>query len=459
MAPWKTPVNGAEDRVGLWFVLLGLVSLLGGLLFGTIGAFQFLFPDFLAQLPFFTSRPLHVSMVVAWIFLTAIGGIYYYLPDGCGLGLFSSRMARLHFWLFLLTGLVILGCYFAGRFGGREYWEFPAALSIPILVSWVLFGINYFLTVRQRRGAWPVYFWMWGTGIVFFFLAFSESYLWVFPYFRENMVRELTVQWKSNGSLVGSWNMLVYGTAIFMMEKISGDERMARSKLSFSVYFLGLTNLMFNWSHHTYPIPSAQFIRTLGYTISMTELLLLWKIMWSWRQSLSTYRKYCHRTAYLFMFASEVWIFLNLALAIAISIPAVNLITHGTHITVAHAMGSMIGINSMILLASVFYMAESRLGSELPARFSIPARSGLWLTNASLAVFWLALIIAGLGKGTYAGSSFQEMMVLIRPYLLVFAVSGIGVMLGLSLILGTGVPLIYALGFSRRRQVAAAMSA
>ena len=55
----------ADDRVGLRFIVLGLLALLGGLLFGTIGAFQFVFPDVLQQLPFFKSRPLHVSLVVS----------------------------------------------------------------------------------------------------------------------------------------------------------------------------------------------------------------------------------------------------------------------------------------------------------------------------------------------------------------------------------------------------------
>lgn len=435
-----------NNQVGLWFVLLGLLALGGGLVFGTIGASQFLYPGFLEQVPFFKSRPLHVSLVVSWIFLAAVGGIYYYLPRFCELKLFSDRLARLHFWMFLVTGLAILGAYFSGRFGGREYWEFPAVLAVPIFLSWVIFGINYIRTVIRKRDTWPVYLWMWGTGTIFFLLTFSEAYLWLIPHFRENMVRELTVQWKAYGALVGSWNMLVYGTAIFVMSRISGNDTAAQSKLAFSLYFLGLTNLMFGWSHHNYPIPNAPFIRNLGYIVSMSELLLLGKIIWDWRRTLSTYRKYRHQQAYRFLFASEWWIFLNLIVALIISVPAANLITHGTHITVAHSMGSTIGINTMILLASVFFIIEERLGVDLPARHAVPVRAGYWLSNGSLLVFWLALIAAGIGRGTYAGDSFQEMMALIRPYLLVFLVSGVGLAVGLLSVLVPGIRLIYGLG-------------
>ena len=133
-----------EARVGLWFVLLGLAALLAGVLFGTVGGLQFIYPEFLEQLPFHKTRPLHVSLVVAWIFLAAIGGIYYYLPNHCGLELNSPAAARWHFWMIVVTGLAILASYVLGKFGGREYWEFPALLGLPIFVTWVIFAVNYF---------------------------------------------------------------------------------------------------------------------------------------------------------------------------------------------------------------------------------------------------------------------------------------------------------------------------
>lgn len=67
----------------------------------------------------------------------------------------------------------------------------------------------------------------------------------------------------------------------------------------------------------------------------------------------------------------------------------------------------------------------------------MPLRIGFLLTNASLLVFWLALIAAGLGKANYSGASFQEMLMIIRPYLLIFAGSGVGVMLGLWIVQGS----------------------
>ena len=83
----------------------------------------------------------------------------------------------------------------------------------------------------------------------------------------------------------------------------------------------------------------------------------------------------------------------------------------------------------------------------------MPLRIGFLLTNASLLVFWLALIAAGLGKANYSGASFQEMLMIIRPYLLIFAGSGVGVMLGLWIVAGVGIRMIFAIGYPRERTV------
>ena len=97
-----------NDLIGLNFLRLGIVSLAIGMFFGVIGGFQFLFPDFLQELLFNRTRPIHVSMVVSWIFLAAIGGIYFYLPRQQKLSLWSPNAAKIHFWVFIVTGIAIL---------------------------------------------------------------------------------------------------------------------------------------------------------------------------------------------------------------------------------------------------------------------------------------------------------------------------------------------------------------
>jgi len=426
-----------KKEISIYFVLFGILALLGGVLFGILGAFQFIYPKFFTLIPFLKCRPLHVSLVIAWIFLSAIGGIYYYLSKYCNVKLYSNRLPSIHLWIFILTGILVIGSYLSGRFGGREYWEFPPILAVPIIISWILFGFNYFKTVFTKTEPWPVYIWMWGTGIFFFLFTYLESNLWVFSYFRDHLVRDVTVQWKSNGSLVGSWNMLIYGTAIFLMDRIKEDDTIAKSRLAFIMFFLGLINLIFNWAHHIYIVPNAVWVRYIAYGISMTELLILGKIIWNWKRNLTKALTDFHILSIRFIVASDVWILLNLTLSILLSIPAINIFTHGTHLTVAHAMGSTIGINTMILIASCLFLIPDITRHQFNKFQSRIISIGFWIMNIVLLFFWVALILAGYFKGRLVVEdklTFQEIMLQINPYLTVVAITGVIIFTGMLMI-------------------------
>jgi nitric oxide reductase subunit B len=435
-------------NISLLFIFLAFVSLLASVFFGCIAALQYVSTTALdGFLSFQLTRPLHVSMVIAWIFSSALAGIYYYLPKIVKQEVFSKRLVGLHFIFFVLTGLVILYSYFTKSFGGREYWAFPTYLSIPILISWLFLIVNFFSTLVKYflssltantsffRTKIPVYIWMWAVGILFFFFTFIESYLWLFPYFRENIVRDIMVQWKSYGSLVGSWNLLVYGIAIYVMDKISGKSS-ATEKMAYFLFFLGISNLILGWSHHIYILPTAKWIRYVGYAISMTELFILARMIWLWKKTIKFPEKGKYYLPYLFLVSADFWIVLNLVLAIIMSVPAFNIYTHGTHITVAHSMGSTIGINSMILLASIFYILyDCKVISEKDRNLKF-VRKGFWIMNISLLIFWINLIGIGILKSYYSFQDLhhQQIMSLLSPYFVGFLIFGIGIFIGVLLI-------------------------
>jgi nitric oxide reductase subunit B len=294
---------------------------------------------------------------------------------------------------------------------------------------------SYFVPLLKTAGQKPMYVWMWTTGIFFFLVTFLEQNLWQLPWFRESYLREVTVQWKANGSMVGAWNQMIYGTSLYLMVKISGDETIARGKTAFFFYMLGLTNLMFNWGHHLYNVPAASWIRDTSYIISMTEWVFFIRMIQGFKKTLEDRRKYRHLITYRFIIAGEFWVFMNLLLTLAMSVPAVNRYTHGTHITVAHAMGATIGINSMLLLASFTYMLGIERKSELTKK---AVGISYWVTQYSLGVFWLCLIVAGVikayGSTVRNLSSFQEIMQPVMPAITAFSVSGIFLMSGLGAI-------------------------
>ncbi len=424
-----------HKKLGSLFIVLGLSSLLLGLFFGSIGGLQYILPPFLKeQLSFQKTRPLHVYLVINFIFSTAAGCIYYFLPTASGKKLYSLKLGIIQFSIQVFILLIIVSFFFAGKFSGREYLEFPPWISLIILGSWILFMINFFKTIPLSFNHVPVYIWSWSTGLIFYFITMTEAHLWLLPYFNNNIVRDLTVQWKALGSMVGSWNMLVYGTSMFVMESISGDKKINQSKTAFFFYFLGLTNLMFNWGHHTYIVPSSPIVKEVSFIISMTELLILGKIIYNFRKSYIEAKLKFHHLPFRLLSFSDGWIFLNLLLAITISIPAINLYTHGTHITVAHAMGATIGINTMLLLGSVFFILDE-LNESLMEKLKKYFGFSIVLLNISLVIFWISLIGSGIAKSVdmQQKNFFAVIMDHLQPYFRVFTFSGIAVMLALFL--------------------------
>lgn len=418
---------GKKNEAVNLFLFSGILLLAIGMLFGLLGAFQYITPGFIKNvLSFEKVRPLHVSSVVFWIILAAVGAVFNYFQEYTRRKIYSPVLVKIQFWLFISAIVAILVSYLFGIFGGREYWEFHPVLAIPIATAWVIFLVNFFKSFNSFRNQ-PVYVWMWLTGIVFFLFTFFESYLWLIPYFRQNIINDMTVQWKSYGSMVGSWNMLIYGCSIYLIDKISGDKTYGISKVGFAIYFLGLFNLMFNWGHHIYTLPTHSYIKYISYLVSMTELILFFRILYQWKSSLNTARKNFYHIPYRFLMAADVWVFLTITLAIGMSVPAINLYTHGTHVTVAHTMGATIGINTFLLFAFVYDILWDRNKATLLQMkwFKI----GYWLTFFSLPVFWISLIMAGVFKAHWQLTAhpipFSLMMKSLSPYFIVFFISGI----------------------------------
>lgn len=415
-------------------VVLAVLMLLTAVISGVMASLSYLIPDFwLTHGGFAVLRPWHVSAALFWI-LSGATGLMHTALRKINPGSTLKPVAQMHLllWVFGIAGVFF--SYTNRQFGGREYWEFDPIWSLPLAVAWVL---HIFLYLKQipAPGKWPVYYWMWLSGSLFFLFIFGENYLWMIPGFRENLIRDMTIQWKVNGSLVGAWNQMIYGTSFFLMEKIGRDDKVAHSRMAFLMYFLGMLNLMFNWGHHIYTLPTEPYVRIVAYSVSMTEWIFLARIIFSWKQSLKTAQQHYPFFPYRFLMAADFWILISMAHAICLSIPALNLYTHGTHITVAHAMGTTIGINSMILLSGLYYFF---MGDEKEHAFPRWLNGTFWMTQAALLIFWISLNGAGIIRGLWMHlpkrTPFLQMMESAKPWFGVFALSGTLLMSGLILL-------------------------
>jgi nitric oxide reductase subunit B len=383
-------------------------------------------------LEFTALRPIHTTFASAWIFLAGIAVVHRYLEDHGGpVTAFERWRLRLQVLLWAGAGLGILITLPMGITSGREYMGFHPALSIPILLGWLLFAWNFF--GATWRGFWtrPVYVTMWGVGALFFVFTFLEQHAWMLPEVFERPVVDMRIQWKSCGTLVGSFNLFVYGSLIYAGEKLTGDSCYGCSRLAYGLLGVGLLNSFTNFAHHTYHLPQSEVVKWIAFVVSMIEIIILARVIWDVAKAVGVKTLEGFDAPRFFFKAAKIWTLVMLVVSILISVPSLNSLIHGTPVVIAHAMGTEIGIDSMVLFGALAWILMERLGAA--AVSSKLARIGAKGFNHGTALLVSWLMISGLivGVTRYEGTGLPAWLANYGPY----AFAGAGALTGLFLAL------------------------
>ena len=353
----------------LTFVRGGLIAiaitLVGGLL-GALYSVPALAPGFqplgldLRQL-----RPVHTTFASAWIFLGGMAVVHRYLMDHGGPATSGDRWRlRVQILCWATAGFGILVTLLAGVGSGREYVGFHPGFSVLILAGWLCYAWNFFRVVGPGFWNRPLYVTMWGVGTVFFVYTFLEQHAYLLPGFWGDPVHDLRVQWKATGTMVGAFNLFVYGSVIYIGERISGDAEYGHSRTAYALFAVGLLNSFTNFAHHTYHLPQRDLVKWISFVVSMLEIIILVRAVSDLAKLVRTRedRPFC-ATRGSFA-AAKYWSVAIVGSAVLISIPPLNAIIHGTYAVTGHAMGATIGIDTMILLGAAIWI----LGEYLRAR-------------------------------------------------------------------------------------------
>ena len=345
----------------LTFVRGGLIAiaitLVGGLL-GALYSVPSLAPTFQSLgLDLRQLRPIHTTFASAWIFLGGMAVVHRYLMDHGGPATSGDRWRlRVQVLCWAAAGFGILVTLLAGVGSGREYVGFHPAFSVLILVGWLCYAWNFFRVVGPGFWNRPLYVTMWGVGTVFFVYTFLEQHAYLLSGLWEDPVQDLRVQWKATGTMVGTFNLFVYGSVIYIGERISGDAEYGHSRTAYALFAVSLLNSFTNFAHHTYHLPQRELVKWIAFVVSMMEVIILVRAVSDLVKLVRTQedRPFC-ATRGSFA-AAKYWSVAIVGSAVLISIPPLNAIIHGTYAVTGHAMGATIGIDTMILLGAVIWI-------------------------------------------------------------------------------------------------------
>jgi len=378
------------------FIRGGLIAMAVTLVSGILGALYSvpaLAPSFQAiGLDLRQLRPIHTAFALAWIFLGGVAVVHRWLQDHGGVPTPGDRWRlRIQVGSWAIAGAGILLTLAMGIGSGREYVGFHPVFSAFILLGWICYVWNFFRVAGPGFFERPLYLTMWGVGMILFIVTFIEQHLYLLPSFFGNPVQDLQVQWKATGNLVGSFNLFVYGSVIYIGERISRDPKYGHSRLAYALFAVGLLNSFTNFAHHSYHLPQDHIVKWISFVVSMLEITILCRVVYELWKLVNATQEQAFCAARGSFAASKYWSVFILLSAVLISIPPLNAIIHGTYAVTGHAMGATIGIDTMILLGAIIWI----LGEHLQAREGELASSVLQTTR-------MKRILVGLNLGVGA---------------------------------------------------------
>ncbi len=306
---------------------------------------------------FASLRPIHTTFAAAFIFLGGVAVVHRYFEDVAGpMGNAERWRLRIQVILWAIAGIGILSSLLFGVFSGREYMGFHPIFSIPVLLGWLLFTWNFFAILGKGLLHRPVYVSMWAVGVLFFIYTFVEQHAWLLSSVFADPLTDIRLQWKATGTLVGSFNLLVYGSLVYIGVKITKCESYAYSRLAYALFGVGLLNSFTNFGHHTYHLPQHHLVKWISFVISMTEIIILARVVWDIAAMVKSKCLVPVCSVRLFLAWTKWWTGYILATSILMSIPPLNALIHGTTVVMAHGMGAEIGIDAMALFAAISWI-------------------------------------------------------------------------------------------------------
>lgn len=146
-----------DNSIVRLFTLATVFWGVAGMAVGLIAAFQLVLPDVwlwagIGELSFGRVRPLHTNAAIfAFVGNGIFMGVYYSLQRLVKARMYSDVLGKIHFWgwqLIILAALITLPL---GLTTGKEYAELEWPIDIAITLVWVVFGLNMFMTIINRR--------------------------------------------------------------------------------------------------------------------------------------------------------------------------------------------------------------------------------------------------------------------------------------------------------------------
>jgi cytochrome c oxidase cbb3-type subunit I/II len=432
-----------NDRIVRMFLLASMIFGVVAMLVGVLIASQLNFHqlNLTEWLTFGRLRPLHTNAAIfAFVGNMMFAGVYYSTQRLCKCRMGSDLLSEIHFWgwqAIIAAAAITLPLGFSR---GQEYAELIWPINIAVALIWVVFAVNFFLTLHKRNEpSLYVALWFYIATIVTVAMLYIVNHIsiptsWTHSYSVFAGVQNALVQWWYGHNAVAFFlTTPILGVMYYFLPK-AVDRPVYSYRLSI-VHFWSLV-FLYIWAgpHHLLNTSLPKWLQMLGMFFS----LMLWAPSWGGMlNGLLTLRgawdKLRTDPVVKFFVAGVTFYGMATFEGPLLSIRAVNALSHYSDWTIGHVHSGALGWNGF-MAAGLFYWLAPRLWKTKLHSTSL-ANFHFWIGLVGILIYVVAMWISGIMQGLMLNATtpdgnalqypnFLETLQAIRPLMALRIVGG-----------------------------------
>lgn len=397
-----------DDDIVKKFTLATMIWAAAAFIFGLVAALQLAYWPMNANLEWITFgrlRPLHTNAAIFAFAGNAIfAGIYHSSQRLLKTRMFSDTLSKIHFWgwqAIIVSAAISLPL---GYTQSKEYAELEWPIDIAIAVIWVVFAINFFMTLRNRREK-HMYVAIWfyiATIITVATLHIINSievpWGWMNSYPVYSGIQDAMVQWWYGHNAVAFFLTTPFLGLMYYYVPKAANRPVYSYRLSI-IHFWALV-FIYIWAgpHHLLYTSLPDWAQTLGMVFS----LMLWAPSWGGMiNGLLTLKGAWHllRTEPLIKFFVGALTFYGMSTfeGPLLSIKSVSALGHYTDWIVGHVHSGALGWNGLLSFGMIYYLVPRLWKSEIYSKKLIDQH--FWFALTGVLLYYISMVVAGITQG------------------------------------------------------------
>ncbi len=454
-----------DDGVVKYLTVGAVIFLVLGTLMGVFAAAQLAWPVLNFDIEYITFgrlRVMHTNTVIfAFGGMTLMATAFYTVQRTNGVKLWSNGMAWVMAIAYTVGLLAVVVTIALGMTKGKEYHEQMWILSIAIALVWVMYTMNFVMTIASRdKEKYPnVYVSNW----FFMGMMIAVTYLYVvngleipvswfqsYPLF--GGVQGAMIQWWWGHNAVGFF--LTAGFLAIMYYFV--PKQAQRPIYSYRLSVIHFWALMFGYvwlgSHHLLYTALPDWTGSLGAAISLAMIIPSWGGALNGMLTLSGAWDRL-RTDYILRFLIISLAFYAMATfeGPVMASKTVNALSHYTDWTIGHVHSGALGWVSMVSFGAIYHMTMKMWNTQMYSMKLISLH--FWLATIGTLIYVVAMWISGIMQGLmwraydefgFLAYTFVESSAAMHPYYvmrtfggLLFAIGGMVMLYNLIMTIST----------------------